>query len=55
MRYNESRGRHVDVPCKITVGAVIGRPLKETQKVRPMIAPTKATLYRSKKIKGETQ
>ena len=44
MRYNESRGRHVDVPCKITVGATIGRPLKKTQKGRPMIAPTKATL-----------
>ena len=44
MRYNESRGWHLDVPYMLTVVAVIGRPLKKTQKVRPMIAPTKATL-----------
>ena len=44
MRYNESRGWHVDVPCKITVRATVGRPLKKTQKGRPIIAPTKATL-----------
>ncbi len=32
MRYNKSRGRHVDVPCKITVGATIGRPFEENTK-----------------------
>ena len=44
MRYNESRGQHLDVPHMLTVGTTIGRPLKKTQKGRPMIAPTKATL-----------
>ena len=44
MRYNESRGQHLDVPHMLTVGATIGRPLKKTQKGRPMIATTKATL-----------
>jgi len=44
MRYNESRGQHLDVPHMLTVGAVIGRPLKKTQKGRPMITPAKATL-----------
>lgn len=40
MRYNISRGQHLDVPHMLTVVAVIGRPLKKTQKGRPMIAPT---------------
>ena len=32
MRYNESRGRHLDVPYMLTVGEVIGRPLRKKLK-----------------------